>query len=217
MSRVQSPGSSDQSPVSRVQGPTSRVQRLESSVQGPASRVQRPESTVQSPASRVQRPESSVQSAASRVQRPESSVQLLRPESRNSGMPFFSLSFICFQQKELIKVQIWWNFTWAVEICLKFCTLQKSYLLWHWRATQSLKKNWLVISIMTWRIWWTFIQPLKSPKISLRWAIFVQCIWVWARKHKRSYLSWHGAVMQNLNKPWPCGFKNGIINWVNFH
>ena len=23
--------------------------------------------------------------------------------------------------------------------------------------------------------------------------------------------------MQNLNKPWPCGFKNGMRNWVNFH
>ena len=24
-------------------------------------------------------------------------------------------------------------------------------------------------------------------------------------------------VMQNLNKPGPCGFKNGMWNWVNFH
>ena len=23
--------------------------------------------------------------------------------------------------------------------------------------------------------------------------------------------------MQNLNKPWPCGLKNGMRNWVNFH
>ena len=38
--------------------------------------------SVQSPGSRVQRPESSVQS-------PGSSVQLLRPGSRNSGMPDF--------------------------------------------------------------------------------------------------------------------------------
>ena len=34
---------------------------------------------------------------------------------------FYSWSFIYFQPKEPIKVQIWWNFTWAVEI-LKFCT-----------------------------------------------------------------------------------------------
>ena len=58
----------------------SGVQRREFSIQGS-------ESSVQSPASRVQRPEPSVESPASRVQRPESNVQLLRPESRNSGMP----------------------------------------------------------------------------------------------------------------------------------
>ena len=52
------------------------------------SRVQRPEFSVQSPESRFQRPESRAHSPESRVQRPDSSVQLLRPESRNSGMPF---------------------------------------------------------------------------------------------------------------------------------
>ena len=41
---------------------------------------------------------------------------------------------------------------------------------------------------------------------------------VWAKKKiQRSYLSWHWTVMQNLNKPWPCGFKIGMRNWLNFH
>ena len=40
---------------------------------------------------------------------------------------------------------------------------------------------------------------------------------VQAIKIQRSYLSWHWTVMQNLNKPWPCCFKNGMRNWVNFH
>ena len=39
---------------------------------------------------------------------------------------FFSLNFIYFQQKEAIKVQICWNFTWAVETP-KFCTLMGSF------------------------------------------------------------------------------------------
>ena len=39
---------------------------------------------------------------------------------------FFSWNFIYFQQKESIKVQIWWNFTWAVK-SLKFCTLMGSF------------------------------------------------------------------------------------------
>ena len=31
-----------------------------------------------------------------------------------------------------------------------------------------------------------------------------------------SYLWWHWTVMQNLNKPRPCGFKNDTMNWMNF-
>ena len=85
---------------------TSRVQCPEFNVQSPESSVQRPDSSVQSAASRVQRsessgqsPVSSVQSPESRVQRPESSVQLLRPGSRNSGMPsYISKSFYTFSQ-----------------------------------------------------------------------------------------------------------------------
>ena len=55
--------------------------------------------------------------------------------------------------------------------------IQKSYVLWHWKVMQSLKKNWLVVSNTTWGIWWILTQPLESPKISLRCAIFVQSIW----------------------------------------
>ena len=39
---------------------------------------------------------------------------------------FFSWNSIHFQQKEPIKVQIWWNFTWAVK-CLIFFTLMDSF------------------------------------------------------------------------------------------
>ena len=40
---------------------------------------------------------------------------------------------------------------------------------------------------------------------------------VWPKKIQRKYLSWQWTVMQNLNKSWPCSFKNDITNWVNFH
>ena len=48
---------------------------------------------------------------------------------------------------------------------------------WHWRVMQSLKKNWLLVPKKTWGIYWIFTQLLKSPKLSLRWAIFVRSIW----------------------------------------
>ena len=63
--------------------------------------------------------------------------------------------------------------------------VQKTYLSWQWMMIQSLKKNWLVVSNMTWRIWWIFTEPLKSPKISLWWAIFVQSIWSLSQKKYR--------------------------------
>ena len=92
---------------------------------------------------------------------------------------FCCWNFIYFQQKESIKVQIWRNFTWAVEN-LKFCTLMgffhnfkfsakrvhKSYL--SWRVMQSLKNNWLVVSNMTRGIHWLLVQLLKSVKVSLQ-------------------------------------------------
>ena len=74
--------------VSSAQSPTSSVKSPESITLSPAFSVQSSVSIVQLPEFSVQGSESNVQSPTSRVQRPESSVQLLRPESRNSGMPF---------------------------------------------------------------------------------------------------------------------------------
>ena len=91
--------------------------------------------------------------------------------------------------------------------------VQKSYLSLHWKVMQSLKKNWLVVVNLTWVVWWIFTQPFK-----FHFAIFVQSIWDLSQKKiQRSYLSWYWTVMQNLNKPWPCGFKNGMsdsVNWI---
>ena len=43
---------------------------------------------------------------------------------------FFSWNFTYFQQKERMKVQIWWNFTWKVE-SLIFYTLMGSFCSYH--------------------------------------------------------------------------------------
>ena len=56
---------------------------------------------------------------------------------------FFSWNFIYFWQKEPIKVQIWWNFTWAVE-SLTLCTLMGSFCKNHIKF--QLKKYRRVIS-----------------------------------------------------------------------
>ena len=56
---------------------------------------------------------------------------------------FSSWNFIYFQQKEPIKVQIWWNFTWAVK-SLKFWALMVSFCPDHIKF--QLKKYTRVIS-----------------------------------------------------------------------
>ena len=38
------------------------------------------------------------------------------------------------------------------------------YLSWQWRITQNLKRNWHVISKLTWWIWRILIQALESLK-----------------------------------------------------
>ena len=76
--------------------------------------------------------------------------------------------------------------------------IQKSYISWQQRMVQSLNKNWLLVPKLAWGIWSVFTQPLKSPKISLRWAILSKVYKVWAQ---RSYLSWHWTVMQNWINP----------------
>ena len=75
---------------------------------------------------------------------------------------------------------IWQILTWALEslkdihfnglLLSKVCILwaknvQRSYLLWHWRAMQYLKKNWIVAWKMTWRILQIFTRALESVNI----------------------------------------------------
>ena len=89
-----------------------------------------------------------------------------------------------------------------------------NYLSWHWGMMLILKKNWLVVSDMV-----NFNPPNHSKLEKFHFdMLFLSKVYeVWAKKIQISCLSWHWAMMQNLNKPWPCGFKNGMMNWVDFH
>ena len=42
--------------------------------------------------------------------------------------------------------------------------LQSSYVSWQWRLMQKLKRNWLVISKLTWEIWRILTQTLENLK-----------------------------------------------------
>ena len=62
--------------------------------------------------------------------------------------------------------------------CVKYITwpktVQRSYLSWHWRVMQNLKRNWLVVWKMTGGIWEIFIGILESVIMILSWDNVVQ-------------------------------------------
>ena len=43
--------------------------------------------------------------------------------------------------------------------------VEKSYISWHWRMTQSLMNCWLLVPKMTWRISWISTRAVVSLKI----------------------------------------------------
>ena len=80
--------------------------------------------------------------------------------------------------------------------------VQKSYVSWHWRVMQSLKKNWLLVPKMTWGIWWIFIQQRKSDNFHFDVLLFSIAYNVSDKKVRKNYLSWHWRLIQTLKKNW---------------
>ena len=85
--------------------------------------------------------------------------------------------------------RIWWILTRALKsltylhfdwflLCKVFNVwpkkVQRSYLSWHWRVIQNLKKNWLVVWKMTSGIWQIFTRTLESVKIGTFMGPFCQ-------------------------------------------
>ena len=80
-----------------------------------------------------------------------------------SGAKFEEKLIFWFKNaKNLINLQFDWSLLSKVHNVKK---VQRSYVSWHWRVMQGLKKNWLVVWKMTWRIWKVFIKTLESVKI----------------------------------------------------
>ena len=82
-------------------------------------------------------------------------------------------------------------------LLLKVCkistkTVQRSYVSWHWRVMQSLKKNQFVIPKLI-RIWWILIRALKILK-KLQFLHFDLSLWLVT-----------------------CSLKNDMRNLENFH
>ena len=85
--------------------------------------------------------------------------------------------------------------------------VQKSYLSWHARVIQTLKKNWLFIWKMPWRIWWILTREMESLKICTLMSYFCRKYAMFELKKYRGVLSWKMTY----------GFKSVIRKLVNFY
>ena len=95
--------------------------------------------------------------------------------------------------------------------------LQRSYVYLHWRMMENLKKNWLIVSKLTWEIWRILTQALKSLKDLHFIGLLLTKVYIfWAKKVQRSYLSLHLRVIQNLKKNWLVVWKMTWAIWQIF-
>ena len=76
--------------------------------------------------------------------------------------------------------RVWWILTRALKslknlhfdwllLCKVFNVwpkkVQRSYLSWHWKVMQNLKRNWFLVWKMTWWSWQIFTRALENVKI----------------------------------------------------
>ena len=72
--------------------------------------------------------------------------------------------------------------------------VQESYVSWHWRVMQSLKKNWLLVAKMTLGILWILMQALTSLEICILMCYFY-------RKYTMfEWLKYRGVMCHNTEE-----------------
>ena len=124
-------------------------------------------------------------------------------------MPSFRLSFspsLYFDWLLLLK---------AYKIAAE--KVQRSYVSWHWRVMQNLKKNRFAVWKMT-GIWWIMIWALRYLKnLHFDWSLSRKIHNFWLKKEQRSYLSWH-LWHEELSKFSPEHLKVSklVLSWDPF-
>ena len=72
---------------------------------------------------------------------------------------------------------------------------------WQWRMMQNLKRNWLVISKLTWGIWRILTRALESLKNFHFNVLLLKKVYiVWAKKVQGRYISWIWRGIQNFER-----------------
>ena len=87
---------------------------------------------------------------------------------------------------------------------------QRSYLSWHRRVMQNLKKNWLVVRKMIWGICQISTRALESLKIGTLMGFF--CL-----KYKMHELKIYRGVMCNDTEEWCKIWREIDLSFQNWH
>ena len=89
---------------------------------------------------------------------------------------------------------------------------------WQWRTMQNLKKNWLVISQLTWGIWQISTGALKNLKnVHFNRLLLTKLNNIWAKKSIEELFLIALNTDATFEGKLTCAFKNDMRNLVNFH
>ena len=83
---------------------------------------------------------------------------------------------------------------------------------------ENLKRNWLVVSKLTWEIWRVLTRELKSLKnVNFNGLLLTKSYNIWAKKVQRSYVWLHLRLIESLKKKWLVIPRTVMRNLANFH
>ena len=107
-------------------------------------------------------------------------------------------------------------------LLLKICKIsakivQRSYVSWHWRVMQNLKKQWFAVLKMT-RIRWFLTGALKSLKnLHFDWSLSCKVHDFWAKNSSKELSFMIQESDAKFEEKLTCGMENDIRNLANFH
>ena len=96
--------------------------------------------------------------------------------------------------------------------------VQRSFLSSHWRVTQNLEGNWLVVSKLTWQIWQVLTPALNSLKNFHFNELFLTNVYnVWSTKSTDELCLIRLKTDAKFQGKHTFTFKNDMRNLASFH
>ena len=96
--------------------------------------------------------------------------------------------------------------------------MQGSYVSWKWRMMKNLKRNWFVVSKLTWGICGILTRALENLKnLHFNGLLLNKVHNVWAKKSIGEFCLMALNIDATFEGKLTCAFKNDMRNLANFH